>query len=220
MVDSDQPKCRAVCLISGSGTNLQTIIDNINNEILQIELVSVISDNPKAKGLQRAKREGIDTKIIDYSTYKNRREFDESLEIEMLSINPDLIILAGYMKILNINFCNIFAGRILNIHPSLLPKYKGLNTHQRVIDNREELHGASVHFVVPELDEGPVIIQYQFEIEKNDDRHSLQKKVQQGEYIIYSKAIQWFSEKRLIFDSEKVYLDDKLLLKPSIVIKN
>ena len=220
MVDSDQPKCRAVCLISGSGTNLQTIIDNINNEILQIELVSVISDNPKAKGLQRAKREGIDTKIIDYSTYKNRREFDESLEIEMLSINPDLIILAGYMKILNINFCNIFAGRILNIHPSLLPKYKGLNTHQRVIDNHEELHGASVHFVVPELDDGPVIIQYQFEIEKNDDRHSLQKKVQQGEYIIYSKAIQWFSEKRLIFDSEKVYLDDKLLLKPSIVMKN
>ncbi len=220
MVDSDQPKCRAVCLISGSGTNLQTIIENINNEILQIELVSVISDNPKAKGLQRAKREGIDTKIIDYSTYKNRREFDESLEIEMLSINPDLIILAGYMKILNINFCNIFAGRILNIHPSLLPKYKGLNTHQRVIDNREELHGASVHFVVPELDDGPVIIQYQFEIERHDDRHSLQKKVQQGEYIIYSKAIQWFSEKRLIFDSEKVYLDDKLLLKPSIVIKN
>jgi len=220
MVDSDQPKCRAVCLISGSGTNLQTIIDNINNEILQIELVSVISDNPKAKGLQRAKREGIDTKIIDYSTYKNRREFDESLEIEMLSINPDLIILAGYMKILNINFCNIFAGRILNIHPSLLPKYKGLNTHQRVIDNHEELHGASVHFVVPELDDGPVIIQYQFEIEKNDDRHSLQKKVQQGEYIIYSKAIQWFSEKRLIFDSEKVYLDNKLLLKPSIVMKN
>ena len=220
MVDSDQPKCRAVCLISGSGTNLQTIIENINNEMLQIELVSVISDNPKAKGLQRAKREGIDTKIIDYSTYKNRREFDESLEIEMLSINPDLIILAGYMKILNINFCNIFAGRILNIHPSLLPKYKGLNTHQRVIDNREELHGASVHFVVPELDDGPVIIQYQFEIERHDDRHSLQKKVQQGEYIIYSKAIQWFSEKRLIFDSEKVYLDDKLLLKPSIVMKN
>ena len=220
MVDSDQPKCRAVCLISGSGTNLQTIIENINNEMLQIELVSVISDNPKAKGLQRAKREGIDTKIIDYSTYKNRREFDESLEIEMLSINPDLIILAGYMKILNINFCNIFAGRILNIHPSLLPKYKGLNTHQRVIDNREELHGASVHFVVPELDDGPVIIQYQFEIERHDDRHSLQKKVQEGEYIIYSKAIQWFSEKRLIFDSEKVYLDDKLLLKPSIVIKN
>ena len=220
MVDSDQPKCRAVCLISGSGTNLQTIIENINNEILQIELVSVISDNPKAKGLKRAKGEGIDTKIIDYSTYKNRREFDESLEIEMLSINPDLIILAGYMKILNINFCNIFAGRILNIHPSLLPKYKGLNTHQRVIDNREELHGASVHFVVPELDDGPVIIQYQFEIERHDDRHSLQKKVQEGEYIIYSKAIQWFSEKRLIFDSEKVYLDDKLLLKPSIVMKN
>ena len=220
MVDSDQPKCRAVCLISGSGTNLQTIIENINNEMLQIELVSVISDNPKAKGLQRAKREGIDTKIIDYSTYKNRREFDESIEIEMLSINPDLIILAGYMKILNINFCNIFAGRILNIHPSLLPKYKGLNTHQRAIDNREELHGASVHFVVPELDDGPVIIQYQFEIERHDDRHSLQKKVQEGEYIIYSKAIQWFSEKRLIFDSEKVYLDDKLLLKPSIVMKN
>ena len=220
MVDSDQPKCRAVCLISGSGTNLQTIIDNINNEILQIELVSVISDNPKAKGLQRAKREGIDTKIIDYSTYKNRREFDESLEIEMLSINPDLIILAGYMKILNIKFCHIFDGRILNINPSLLPKYKGLNTHQRVIDNHEELHGASGHFVVPELDDGPVIIQYQFEIEKHDDRHSLQKKVQQGEYIIYSKAIQWFSEKRLIFDSEKVYLDNKVLLKPSIVMKN
>ena len=220
MVDSDQPKCRAVCLISGSGTNLQTIIDNINNEILQIELVSVISDNPKAKGLQRAKREGIDTKIIDYSTYKNRREFDESLEIELLSINPDLIILAGYMKILNMNLCNIFAGRILNIHPSLLPKYKGLNTHQRVIDNREKFHGASVHFVVPELDDGPVIVQYQCDIEKHDDRHSLQKKVQQGEYIIYSKAIRWFCEKRLAFDSEKAYLDDKLLLKPRVIRGN
>ena len=220
MVDSDQPKCRAVCLISGSGTNLQAIIENINNEMLQIELVSVISDNPKAIGLKRAKGEGIDTKIIDYSTYKNRREFDQSLEIEMLSINPDLIILAGYMKILNIKFCHIFAGRILNIHPSLLPKYKGLNTHQRVIDNHEELHGASVHFVVPDLDDGPVIIQYQFKIERHDDRDSLQKKVQQGEYIIYSKAIQWFSEKRLIFDSEKIYLDNKVLLKPSIVMKN
>ena len=121
MADSDQPKCRAVCLISGSGTNLQAIIDNINNEILQIELVSVISDNPKAKGLQRAKREGIDTKIIDYSTYKNRREFDESLEIEMLSINPDLIILAGYMKILNINLGQVMS---LNIFYSQTPLKK------------------------------------------------------------------------------------------------
>ena len=138
----------------------------------------------------------------------------------MLSINPDLIILAGYMKILSIKFCNIFAGRILNIHPSLLPKYKGLNTHQRVIDNHENLHGASVHFVVPELDDGPVIIQYQCGIERNDDRHSLQKKVQRGEYIIYSKAIQWFCEKRLTFDSEKVYLDDNLLLKPRIIRNN
>jgi len=220
MADGTQSKCRAVCLISGSGTNLQAIIENINNKSLNIDLISVISDNPMAKGIQRAEKEGIDTKIIDYSTFEDRKEFDKSVEIQILDLDPDLIILAGYMKILDTNFCNIFSGKILNIHPSLLPKYKGLNTHQKVIDNNEKYHGASVHFVVPELDDGPVIIQYQFEIERHDDRHSLQKKVQQGEYIIYSKAIKWFCEKRLIFDSEKIYLDNKVLLKPSIVMKN
>ena len=220
MADGTQSKCRAVCLISGSGTNLQAIIENINNKSLNIDLISVISDNPMAKGIQRAEKEGIDTKIIDYSTFEDRKEFDKSLEIQILALNPDLIILAGYMKILDTNFCNIFSGKILNIHPSLLPKYKGLNTHQKVIDNNEKYHGASVHFVVPELDDGPVIIQYQCEVDKNDDHHSLQKKVLQGEYIIYSKALQWFSENRLVFDSGNIFLDGEALLKPRLIRKD
>ncbi len=189
MADGTQSKCRAVCLISGSGTNLQAIIENINNKSLNIDLISVISDNPMAKGIQRAEKEGIDTKIIDYSTFEDRKEFDKSVEIQ-------------------------------NIHPSLLPKYKGLNTHQKVIDNNEKYHGASVHFVVPELDDGPVIIQYQCEVDKNDDHHSLQKKVLQGEYIIYSKALQWFSENRLVFDSGNIFLDGEALLKPRLIRKD
>ena len=220
MADEIQSKCRAVCLISGSGTNLQAIIENINKKSLNIDLISVISDNPMAKGIQRAEKEGIDTKIIDYSTFEDRKEFDKSLEVQILALNPDLIILAGYMKILNTNFCDIFAGKILNIHPSLLPKYKGLNTHQKVIDNNEKNHGASVHFVVPELDDGPVIIQYQCEVDKNDDHQSLQKKVLQGEYIIYSKALEWFSEDRLVFDSGNIFLDGKALLKPRLIRKD
>ncbi|HJL80282.1 MAG: phosphoribosylglycinamide formyltransferase [Gammaproteobacteria bacterium] len=220
MGDESRSKCRAVCFISGNGTNLQAIIDNINDKALQIDLISVISDNPKAKGLDRAEKEGINTKIIDDSSFQNRKDFDECFEKEMIALNPDLIILAGYMKILSRSFCLRFTGRILNIHPSLLPKYKGLNTHQRVIDDQEELHGASVHFVTPELDDGPVIIQYQFNIENHDDRHSLQEKVQRGEYIIYSKAIQWFSEDRLSFESEKLCLDGAPLSEPRIIKKS
>ena len=217
MSDESQSKCRTVCLISGGGTNLQAIIDNIKDQSLRIDLISVISDNPEAGGLQRAQKEGIDTKIFDFSSFNDRKKFDQCLESEMIELDPDLIILAGYMKILNASFCNAFAGKILNIHPSLLPRYKGLNTHQRVIDNQEHLHGASVHFVIPELDDGPVIIQYQCNIENNDDRHSLQEKVQQGEYIIYSKAIQWFSEKRLSIESERIYFDSTPLFEPRVI---
>jgi len=217
MSDENQSKCRAVCLISGGGTNLQAIIDNIKDKSLKIDLISVISDNPAAKGLQRAEKEGIDTTIFDFSSFDDRKQFDQCLEKEMFELDPDLIILAGYMKILNSSFCNSFAGKILNIHPSLLPKYKGLNTHQRVIDNQERLHGASVHFVTSELDDGPVIIQYQCNIENNDDRHTLQKKVQQGEYIIYTKAIQWFSEKRLSIESGRIYIDGAPLNEPKVI---
>ena len=207
-------------MASHGGTNLQAIMNACDEGVLNAEIKLVISNNSESKALSRA-RAG-DIPALHFSSFTNPDFGDlaRALKNEFTSRAVEYIILAGYMKILNINFCKIFAGRILNIHPSLLPKYKGLNTHQRAIDNREELHGASVHFVVPELDEGPVIIQYQCEIERHDDRHSLQKKVQQGEYIIYSKAIKWFCEKRLIFDSEEVYLDNKLLLKPSIVMKN
>ena len=151
---------RAVCLLSGTGTNLQAILKNIGAGNIPISLNAVISDNPTAKGIEKADTSGITTKIIDYELYDEKNIFHEQLKQSVLVENPDLIILAGYMRILSDDFCETFRGKIINIHPSLLPAYKGLNTHQRVLDAKETHHGTSVHFVIPELDGGPSIIQY------------------------------------------------------------
>ena len=211
---------KAVCLISGTGTNLQAIINNIEIGYLNIDLVSVISDKPNAEGLKRAKKAGIKTIGIDFTSYTDRFEYDAFLEKKVASIDPELIILSGYMKILPTSFCKRFSGRILNIHPSLLPKYKGLNTHQRVLDNKDDIHGASVHFVNSELDGGPIIIQYHFKINENDNTDSIKKKTQKGEYLIYSKAIKWLYEKRLSFELGKVFFDGSELKNPKIFFED
>lgn len=211
---------RAVCLLSGTGTNLQAILKNIGAGNIPISLNAVISDNPTAKGIEKADTSGITTKVIDYELYDEKNIYHEQLKQSVLAETPDLIILAGYMRILSDDFCETFRGKIINIHPSLLPAYKGLNTHQRVLEAKETHHGASVHFVIPELDGGPSIIQYRIKIDSSDTPDTLKKRVQEGEYQIYSKAIKWFALEQLEMKNNKVIFHGDHLDKPILIEEN
>ncbi len=176
-----------VVLISGSGSNLQSIIDNADN--IGVNIQSVISNKADAFGLERAKNAGINTQVIEHTNFDTRKEFDHALIKHINTLNPELIILAGFMRILSADFINTFAGKILNIHPALLPKYKGLNTHQRAIDAGDSEAGASVHFVTNELDSGEVILQKSVTIDADDNATTLAQKVLKQEHILYPEAI-------------------------------
>ena len=206
-----------IILISGDGTNLQTILDEITNNHLPIRIISVFSDNPQAYGIKRAKNAGIPTKIINYHEFKNKSAFHLAIEENVKKIDPELVVLAGYMRILSEEFCRQFKGKILNIHPSLLPKFRGLNTHQRVLDSGDKFHGSTVHFVTTELDSGPLVLQYRTKIRTTDDSKQLRKRVQLGEYQIYPMAIRWFAEGSLKMIKGKTTLNGKRISKPKIL---
>jgi|TARA_B100001996_G_scaffold157962_1_gene120409 phosphoribosylglycinamide formyltransferase-1 len=199
---------KAMIFLSGNGSNFQNIIDNIKSGFLQIEIFSVISDNKNAYGLERAKKEKIETMVI------NSDNDYENIEKTIIINSVDIIILAGYMKILPASFVNKHIGKILNIHPSLLPKYKGLNTHRRVIDDKEKYHGASVHFVTPDLDNGPIIIQGKIEIKNSDTENTLKDRVHKIEHEIYPLAIKWLAEKFVKQDNDKCLFNNEVLTTP------
>ena len=201
-----------VVLISGNGSNLQAIIDNVHaDDNVDARIVAVISNQAQAYGLQRAQQAGIETHVIENSRYTTRNDYDNALQDVILSLNPQLLVLAGFMRILSDDFVNHFSGRLINIHPSLLPKYTGLNTHQRVIDAGETHHGASVHFVIPELDAGPLILQAEIPIHDYDTAAELAQRVHTQEHIIYPLAIQWFAEGRIKMHQGKTFKDNKEL---------
>lgn len=192
-------RCNIAVFISGGGSNLQAIIDNIDNGVLNANIVHVISDKAEAYGLERAKKHRINFHYVNPKRFSSKEEYEQYL-INLLGANSeenkvDLIVLAGFMRILGRTFVDYFANRILNIHPSLLPKYKGLNTHQRALDNNDTEHGSTVHVVTTRLDDGPIILQSKIAIEPNDDATRLQHKIQEQEYIIYTQAIKeyWHS---------------------------
>jgi len=197
-----------VVLISGSGSNLQAIIDAIDNQQLNVEICAVISNRPGVKGLERAKAAGIPAKVLDHNDYDDRDSFDHELQTLIDSFQPELVILAGFMRILTKQFVEHYAGRMLNIHPSLLPDFTGLNTHQRVLDAGRELHGVSVHFVTNELDSGPLVIQAVIPVQADDTAESLAKRIQQQEHIIYPMAISWFADNRLSCKNNQAFLDN------------
>ena len=203
-----------VVLISGSGTNLQAIIDSIECGQLNADIKAVISNRPGVKGLERAEKAGVEAKVLDHKNYETREEFDQSLSQLIESYSPKLVILAGFMRILSEDFVNHYEGRMLNIHPSLLPKFRGLNTHQRVIDAKRKEHGASIHFVTNELDSGPLVIQAVITVNENDNTDSLAKRIHEQEHVIYPMAISWFAEGKLTYDNKKTYLDGKIINQP------
>ena len=201
---------RAVILISGNGSNLQSLIDNAKN--IDLEICSVISNKEDAFGLKRAKRANITAHFVDPNLYKSREGFDKQLITIIDEIDISLIILAGYMRILSSDFINHFAGKILNIHPSLLPKFPGLNTHRKAIDAKEKYHGATVHFVTEELDGGPIISQEIIDIDSNETEASLAKKVLQKEHILYPKVIHWYTQGRLkLINKSTLELDGEII---------
>lgn len=188
---------RLVVLISGNGSNLQAIIDNIANKNLPAQIVAVISNKANAYGLERAKKAGIPQHVLSHKDFTDRQQYDLALKNLIDTYQPNLIILAGFMRILSNEFVEHYLHKMMNIHPSLLPKHKGLNTHQRAIDAGDKEHGCSVHFVTPELDDGPVILQAKVKIKDDDTAETLAERVHKQEHIIYPKAIRLFAENKI-----------------------
>jgi phosphoribosylglycinamide formyltransferase 1 len=199
-----------VILISGRGSNLKAILDATRAGQLPIEIRAVISNNPAAEGLRHARAAGVPTEVINHRDYAERAQFDAALTQAIDRHAPRLVILAGFMRILGEAFIRHYAGRLLNIHPSLLPALKGLNTHARALAAGSPLHGASVHFVTNDLDGGPVIIQAIVPVRTDDTAESLGARVLQEEHRIFPLAIRWCVEQRLSIRNGQVLLDGEI----------
>lgn len=203
--------CNVVVLISGSGSNLQALIDSIAQDGNPARICAVVSNRADAYGLQRAQAAGIATRVLDHKQFDGREAFDAALVECIDAFAPQLVILAGFMRILTPAFVRHYSGRLLNIHPSLLPKHKGLNTHQRALDAQDPEHGCSVHFVSEELDGGPLVIQAVVPVEPGDTAETLALRVHMQEHRIYPTAVRWFAEGRLRLAAEGALLDGEKL---------
>jgi phosphoribosylglycinamide formyltransferase-1 len=209
-------RCRAAILISGSGTNLQAFIDGIAAGTLALDLALVISNRADAYGLARAAAAAIDAVVIPHRDFKTRAAFDRQLGGELKSAGIDLVVLAGFMRILGPGFVRRFAGRILNIHPALLPAYPGVDTHARVLAAGDSHHGSTVHFVTEELDGGPRILAGRIPVRPRETGASLKSRVQSVEHRIYPEAAQWFADRRLEYKEGRAWLDGQQLDEPVV----
>ena len=201
---------KIVVLISGGGTNLQAIIDKLHKQNIDqqyAEVVAVISNKADVYGLQRATDSDINSVVIASKGAESREAYDALLSAEIDRHQPDLIILAGFMRILSTEFVNKYLGKMINIHPSLLPKYTGINTHQRAIDADDEEHGATVHFVTPDLDSGPTVLQAKVPVFSDDTSEDLRERVLTQEHLIYPLVAQWFVAGRLTMQDNQAVLD-------------
>ncbi|AKH20311.1 phosphoribosylglycinamide formyltransferase [Sedimenticola thiotaurini] len=213
---TEQQKLPIVVLVSGSGSNLQAIIDAAAQD-LPVEIRAVISNRADAYGLERAKRAAIPARLLDHTDYPDRESYDRALMALIDDYSPALVVLAGFMRILTPGFVNHYKERLLNIHPSLLPKYRGLHTHQRALEAGDPVHGASVHLVTEELDGGPVILQVRVPVEPDDDESTLAARVLTQEHLIYPLAIRWIAEGRLRVNDGTLELDGQALQGPVIM---
>ncbi|AFR02562.1 phosphoribosylglycinamide formyltransferase [Pectobacterium brasiliense] len=196
-----------VVLISGHGSNLQALIDACKNGRLKGKIVAVFSNNAEAYGLERAQDADIPTCVLNPEDFADRAAFDAALANEIEQYEPALVVLAGYMRILSPEFVAQFAGKMLNIHPSLLPKYPGLHTHRKALENGDREHGTSVHFVTDELDGGPLILQAKVPVFSDDTEESLSERVKTHEHTIYPMVINWFLNGRLVMRDNEAWLD-------------
>ncbi len=186
-----------VILISGRGSNMLALLDAVASGELPVRVAGVIANRPQAEGIQLAAARGIPTAIVDHREFDDRESFDRALADRIDAFAPDLVVLAGFMRILTDAFVTRFAGRLINIHPSLLPAYPGLHTHQRAMEDGVRVHGCTVHFVTPALDHGPIIIQAAVPVLEGDDASILARRVLAEEHRVYPLAVLWFAEGRL-----------------------
>ena len=198
--------CRVVVLLSGRGSNFQAIVE----ASLPVEIVAVISNRPQAAGLAYARERGLPAVALDHTAHPDRESFDALLADEIDRHQPDLVVLAGYMRILSPAFIARYEGRLLNIHPSLLPMFPGLKTHERALAEGVKIHGCTVHFVTAQLDHGPIVIQAAVPVRSDDTADTLAARVLVQEHRIYPQAIRWFSEGRLVNQHGRVNLKDDL----------
>lgn len=211
---------RVVVLISGRGTNLQSLIDGARAGDLPIDIVGVISNRPGAAGLERAAQAGIATHTVDHKAYPSREAFESDLRATIDPLRPDLIVLAGFMRRLTDGFVARYEGRMINIHPSLLPAFKGLHTHERALEAGVKEHGASVHFVTPELDGGPVIAQIRVPVLEDDDPDALAARILKREHELLPEVVHWFAQGRLELDGDHVRLDGTRLMAPVLLARD
>ena len=186
-----------VSLISGRGSNLEAIVKTAKEKSWDVQFAGVISNNPEAKGLELARLQGITTRVVNHRDFVSREAFDQALMQEIDRLGADLVVLAGFMRILTPAFIQHYEGRMMNIHPSLLPRYPGLHTHERALEARDSIHGATVHFVSSGVDEGPIICQGEVPVLPNDDANRLAARVLTMEHYIYPLAVEWFINQRL-----------------------
>ena len=201
-------------LVSGTGSNLQALIDAQLSGQLSGQIVGVLSNKADAYALQRATQQQIATTVISHKNYSNRAGFDEAMHQQLLAWQVDVVILAGFMRILTADFVSKWQGKMLNIHPSLLPYYKGINTHQRVLNTGDRLHGCTVHFVSTELDAGQSIAQFAIEVAPHDNAETLAKRVHKLEHMLYPQVLQWFCNGQLTWQHGQAYFNQKPLEQP------
>ena len=211
-------QCCVVVLISGNGNNLQALIDASSDSGYTIS--HVISNNPDAFGLERAERCGISSTVLDHRDFGTRSEFDSALKQAIDDQSPDLVALAGFMRILGPEIVKNFSGRMLNIHPSLLPKYPGINTHQRVLDAGDHEHGATVHFVTEELDGGPLVAQGRIPVSANETAQELAARVLIREQQLYPTVVSWFASGRLCLQQDQIVMDGAKLPREGLQINS
>jgi len=208
---------KIVILISGRGSNMEALIAARDAGQLPVSIAAVISNRPDAKGLQTAEKAGIATCVVDHKAFAGREAFDAALAECIDTFAPDLVVLAGFMRILTEGFVTHYSGRLMNIHPSLLPSFPGLHTHQRAIEEGVRIHGCTVHFVTPELDHGPVIIQAAVPVLDGDDEDSLSARILRQEHQIYPQAVRWFAEDKLRLVEGRVLLAAELDASASLI---
>ncbi|MBU2874426.1 phosphoribosylglycinamide formyltransferase [Marinobacter salexigens] len=218
---ADQPALpKILVLASGSGTNFQALLDASRGRDFPGQIVALGCNQPKAFALERAAQANVETFVVNHKEFGSREEFDAALMAHILRYNPDLIVLAGFMRILTTDFVRAFRGKLVNIHPSLLPKYTGLNTHQRALDAGDAVHGVSIHFVTEELDGGPVIAQAEVTVTAEDTCETLAEKVQQKEHLLYPIVVRWFCEGRIQLGDEQVLFDGQAIETPMRLTDN
>lgn len=198
---------RIVILVSGRGSNAQAIVQRCAAEDWPAKVVAMVSNRPGASALAFAAQHGIATDVVDHTAHSNREAFDAELARVIDGFSPDLVVLAGFMRILTDGFVQRYAGRLLNIHPSLLPAFAGLHTHRRAIEAGCKLAGATVHFVTPTLDHGPIVAQAVVPVLAGDTPEALSDRVLAVEHVIYPQAVRWFVEDRLVVDAGVVHLN-------------